>query len=102
MINIARRITAAGLESADLVVAMEDSHARSDFWSWRLIRAKVSSPTHFLIPSLSRVPAYLTHSLVQMVGSHHTLAAIEAAMPGLLDRIRTLQQTLSLFSCAGG
>jgi protein-tyrosine phosphatase len=89
--HIARRITAAALESADLVVAMEDSHARSVL-ELALDPSKVSLLTDFdpVAEPGSGVPDPFFGS---DGGFYDTLAAIEAAMPGLLERIRTLQQT---------
>jgi protein-tyrosine phosphatase len=85
----ARRVTAAQIESADLVVAMENVHLRSVLE---------------LAPDPSRVrlltdfdPAAVPGSGVpdpwfgSDSGFYDTLTAIEAAMPGLLDHIRVLQ-----------
>jgi protein-tyrosine phosphatase len=85
----ARRITAAQIESADLVVAMEDVHLRSV----RKLSAdpsKVCLLTEFdpLAAPGSGVPDPWFGSAA---GFSDTLTAIEAAMPGLLDRIRELQ-----------
>ena len=85
----ARRITEIEIESADLVVAMEDVHLR------RVLelapdRSRVSLLTEFdptAVPG-SGVPDPWFGS---DSGFHDTLTAIEAAMPGLLDRIRELQ-----------
>ena len=85
----ARRITADQIESADLVVAMENVHLRSVLE---------------LAPDPSRVrlltdfdPAAVPGSGVpdpwfgSDSGFYDTLTAIEAAIPGLLDHIRILQ-----------
>ncbi len=85
----ARRITEIHIESADLVVAMEDVHLR------RVLDlapdpSKVSLLTEFdptAVPG-SGVPDPWFGS---DSGFHDTLTAIEAAMPGLLNRIRELQ-----------
>ena len=87
----ARRITEVQIESADLVVAMEDIHLRSVLE---------------LAPDPGRVclltefdPAAVSGSGVPdpWFGSdtdfYDTLTAIEAAMPGLLNRIRALQNS---------
>ena len=85
----ARRITEIEIESADLVVAMEDVHLR------RVLElapdgSRVSLLTEFdptAVPG-SGVPDPWFGS---DSGFRDTLTAIEAAMPGLLDRIRELQ-----------
>jgi protein-tyrosine phosphatase len=87
----ARRVTEVQIESADLVVAMEDAHLRSVLE---------------LAPDPSRVclltefdPAAVPGSGVpdpwfgSDAGFYDTLTAIESAMPGLLDRIRALQDS---------
>ena len=87
--HIASRITAAQLESADLVVAMEDSHVRSVL---RLATdpSKVSLLTDF-DPAAEPGSGVPDPWFGTDTGFYDTLAAIEAAMPGLLDRIRILQ-----------
>jgi protein-tyrosine phosphatase len=85
----ARRLTEAQIETADLVVAMENVHLE------RVLE---------LAPDPSRVrlltdfdPAAVPGSGVpdpwfgSDAGFYDTLSAIEAAMPGLLDHIRVLQ-----------
>jgi low molecular weight protein-tyrosine phosphatase len=85
----ARRITEVQIESADLVVAMENLHLR------RVLE---------LAPHPSRVCLLTEFDPAAVPGSgvpdpwfgsqadfYTTLTAIEAAMPGLLDRIRELQ-----------
>jgi len=87
----ARRIAEAQIESADLVVAMEDVHLRSVLE---------------LAPDPSRVCLLTEFDPTAAPGSgvpdpwfgsdadfYDTLTAIEAAMPGLLDRIRELQNS---------
>ena len=85
----ARRITEVRIESADLVVAMEDVHLRSVL-ELALDPSKVCLLSSFdptAVPG-SGVPDPWFGS---DTGFYDTLAAIEAAMPGLLDRIRELQ-----------
>jgi protein-tyrosine phosphatase len=85
----ARRITEVQIESADLVVAMEEVHLR------RVLE---------LAPDPSRVCLLTEFDPAAVPGSgvpdpwfgspadfYSTLTAIEAAMPGLLNRIRTIQ-----------
>jgi low molecular weight protein-tyrosine phosphatase len=86
----ARRITAAQLEAADLVVAMEGRHARSVL-ALAIDPSKVSLLTDFdpRAEPGSGVPDPFFGS---PAGFYDTLTAIEAAMPGLLDRIRELQK----------
>jgi low molecular weight protein-tyrosine phosphatase len=85
----ARRITAAQIESADLVVAMEDRHVRSVL-ALASDPSKVSLLTDFdpAAEPGSGVPDpwFGSHD-----GFYDTLTAIESAMPGLLDRVRELQ-----------
>ena len=85
----ARRITEVRIESADLVVAMEDVHLRRVL-ELALGPTRVCLLTEFdptAVPG-SGVPDPFFGS---DSGFHDTLTAIEAAMPGLLDRIRELQ-----------
>lgn len=87
----ARRITAAQVESADLVVAMENVHLQ------RVLElapdpSKVRLLTDFdpsAVPG-SGVPDPWFGS---DAGFYNTLAAIEAAMPGLVEHIRGIQTT---------
>ena len=85
----AHKISAAEIEASDLVIAMEDIHVD------RLHRvssdAEVSLLTDFdpdAVPG-SGVPDpwYGADS-----GFEDTLATVEAAMPGVLDRVRELQR----------
>ena len=89
--HLARRITAAQLESADLVVAMEDSHVRSVL-EMALDPSKVSLLTDF-DPAAEPGSGVPDPWFGSDSGFYDTLAAIEAAMPGLLERIRALQST---------
>jgi low molecular weight protein-tyrosine phosphatase len=85
----ARRIAEAQIESADLVVAMEEVHLRSVL-ELALDPSKVCLLTEFdptAVPG-SGVPDPWFGS---DAGFYDTLTAIESAMPGLLDRIRALQ-----------
>jgi protein-tyrosine phosphatase len=85
----ARRVTEIQIESADLVVAMEDVHLRGVL-DLAPDPSKVFLLTEFdpmAVPG-SGVPDPFFGS---DSGFHDTLTAIEAAMPGLLDRIRELQ-----------
>jgi low molecular weight protein-tyrosine phosphatase len=87
----ARRITAAQIESADLVVAMENAHVQ------RVLElapdpSKVRLLTDFdpsAVPG-SGVPDPWFGS---DAGFYDTLTAIEAAMPGLVEHIRGIQTT---------
>ena len=85
----ARRITDAQIESADLVVAMENVHLRSVL-ELAPDPSKVRLLTDFdpaAVPG-SGVPDPWFGS---DSGFYDTLNAIEAAMPGLLDHIRIIQ-----------
>jgi protein-tyrosine phosphatase len=88
----ARRVTAAELESADLVVAMEDSHVRSVL-ELATDPSKVSLLTDF-DPAAERGSGVPDPWFGSDAGFSDTLAAIEAAMPGLLGRIHELQQSV--------
>ena len=85
----ARRITEVQIESADLVVAMEDDHLRS------VLELAPDPSKVCLLTSFD--PAAVPGSGVpdpwfgSDAGFYDTLTAIEAAMPALLDRIRELQ-----------
>lgn len=88
----ARRVTAAELESADLVVAMEDSHVRSVL-ELATDATKVSLLTDF-DPTAEAGSGVPDPWFGSDTGFSDTLTAIEAAMPGLLDRIRELQRSV--------
>ena len=85
----ARRIVNAELESADLVVAMEDSHVRSVL-ELATDPDKVSLLTDF-DPGAEPGSGVPDPWFGSDAGFDDTLAAIEAAMPGLLERIREIQ-----------
>ena len=87
----ARRITEAQLESADLVVAMEDSHV-SSVLALATDPSKVSLLTDF-DPAAEPGSGVPDPFFGADTGFSDTLTAIEAAMPGLVDRIRELQRT---------
>jgi protein-tyrosine phosphatase len=87
----ARRITEAQLESADLVVAMEDSHV-SSVLALATDPSKVSLLTDF-DPAAEPGSGVPDPWFGSDAGFSDTLTAIEAAMPGLLDRIRELQES---------
>jgi protein-tyrosine phosphatase len=80
-----------GIDSKELVVAMEKSHVRS-------VLVLAPDPTKVSLLS-SFDPAAVPGSgvpdpwLRSHAGVYDTLAAIEAAMPGLLARIRELQNS---------
>jgi protein-tyrosine phosphatase len=89
--HMARRVTEVQIESADLVVAMEDVHLRSVL-ELAPDPSKVCLLTEFdptAVPG-SGVPDPWFGS---DTGFYDTLTAIESAMPGLLDRIRALQNS---------
>lgn len=86
----AHQIDAAEIEAADLVVAMEDIHVRK-------LRA--------LAPDADNISLLSDHDPLATPGSgvpdpwyggpegfYDTLATVEAAMPGVLDRVRELQR----------
>lgn len=85
----ARRITAAQIESADLVVAMEPSHARSVL-ALAPDRSKVRLLTDF-DPAAAPGAGVPDPWFGSSDGFYDTLTAIESAMPGLLDHIRELR-----------
>lgn len=85
----AHRITAAEVRSADLVIAMEDLHLS------RLRRLAPDAANLSLLTDFdpdaapgSGVPDPWYGSAA---GFDQTLAAVEAAMPGVLERVRTLR-----------
>ncbi|MFP5282572.1 MAG: low molecular weight protein-tyrosine-phosphatase [Actinomycetes bacterium] len=87
--HTAHQVTADEIESADLVVAMEDIHLAR-------MRRLVADADHLVLltdfdpdaPAGAGVPDpwYGDED-----GFFDTLATVEAAMPGLLDRVRELQ-----------
>ena len=85
----ARRITEVQIESADLVVAMENVHLR------RVLELAADPSRVCLLTDFD--PAAVPGSGVpdpwfgSDTGFYDTLTAIEAAMPGLLDRVGELQ-----------
>ncbi len=87
--HVAHRVDTAEIRGADLVVAMEDLHVD------RMRR---------LVPDAENLSLLSDHDPAATPGSgvpdpwygtpegfYDTLSAIEAAMPGLLDRVRELQ-----------
>jgi protein-tyrosine phosphatase len=89
--HMARRITEVQIESADLVVAMEDTHLRSVL-ELAPDPSKVSLLTDF-DPAAERGSGVPDPWFGSDAGFYDTLWAIEAAMPGLLDRVRELQES---------
>jgi protein-tyrosine phosphatase len=89
--HMARRITEVQIESADLVVAMEDTHLRSVL-ELAPDPSRVSLLTDF-DPAAERGSGVPDPWFGSDAGFYDTLAAIEAAMPGLLYRIRELQES---------
>jgi protein-tyrosine phosphatase len=87
----ARRISEAQLETADLVVAMEDSHV-SSVLALATDPGKVSLLTDF-DPAAAPGSGVPDPWFGSDAGFDDTLTAIEAAMPGLLERIRQIQNT---------
>ena len=87
--HVAHQIDAAEIEAADLVVAMEDVHVR------RMLALDPSADNLNLLTDFD--PAATPGSGVPdpwygtQAGFYDTLATIEAAMPGVLDRVRELQ-----------
>jgi len=89
--HVAHQVTADELEEADLVVAMEDIHVG------RLRRLDPDAEHIFLLSDFDPEavpgsglpdPWYGPDSAFD-----ETLAAVEAAVPGVLDRVRELQET---------
>ena len=87
--HVAHQIDAAEIEAADLVVAMEDIHVR------RMLALDPGADNLSLLTDFDPTatpgsgvpdPWYGTQA-----GFYDTLATIEAAMPGVLDRVRELQ-----------
>jgi low molecular weight protein-tyrosine phosphatase len=91
----ARRISAAQIASADLVVAMEDVHLRSVL-EFAADPSKVFLLTEF-DPTAAPGSGVPDPWFGSAAGFSDTLTAIEAAMPGLLDRIRELQNASTGF-----
>ena len=89
--HMARRITEIQIESADLVVAMENTHLRKVL-QLAPDPSRVSLLTDF-DPAAERGSGVPDPWFGSDAGFYDTLTAIEAAMPGLLDRIRELQET---------
>jgi protein-tyrosine phosphatase len=89
----ARRISEVELKSADLVVAMEDSHV-SKVLELATDPSKVSLLTDF-DPAAEPGSGVPDPFFGADTGFSDTLTAIEAAMPGLFDRIRELQGATS-------
>jgi protein-tyrosine phosphatase len=87
----ARRIVEAQLETSDLVVAMEDSHV-SSVLALATDPGKVSLLTDF-DPAAEPGSGVPDPYFGSDTGFDDTLTAIEAAMPGLLARIRQIQNT---------
>ena len=87
----ARRIVEAQLETSDLVVAMEDSHV-SSVLALATDTGKVSLLTDF-DPAAEPGSGVPDPYFGSDAGFDDTLTAIEAAMPGLLARIRQIQNT---------
>jgi protein-tyrosine phosphatase len=87
----ARRVSEEQLETADLVVAMEDSHV-SSVLALATDPGKVSLLTAF-DPGAAPGSGVPDPWFGSDAGFDDTLTAIEAAMPGLLERIRQIQNT---------
>jgi protein-tyrosine phosphatase len=85
----ARRVTRAEIEAADLVIAMEDIHIRKMLaMAPGSINLSLLSEYDLSAEPGSGVPDPWYGS---PAGFYGTLNAIEAAMPGVLDRIRQIQ-----------
>jgi protein-tyrosine phosphatase len=84
----AHRITRAEIEAADLVIAMEDIHLR------KMLAAAPGATNLTLLSEYD--PAAEPGSGIPdpwygtAAGFYGTLSAVEAAMPGVLDRVREL------------
>ena len=87
----AHQIDAAEIEAADLVIAMEDIHVD------RLRRLAPDAANVFLLsefdPDAEPGSGLLDPWYGPDSGFSDTLAAVEAAIPGVLDRVRELQQS---------
>jgi protein-tyrosine phosphatase len=88
--HAAHRIEAAELSGADLVIAMEDSHVDG------LRRLCPDAANVFLLsefdPDAEPGSGLLDPWFGPDSGFDETLAAVEAAIPGVLDRVRELQR----------
>ena len=86
----AHQVTAAEVQAADLVIAMEDLHVRK-MRALAPDAANLSLLTDYdpLATPGSGVPDPWYGS---QAGFYDTLAAVEAAMPGVLDRVRELRK----------
>ena len=87
--HVAHQIDAAEIEAADLVVAMEDIHVR------KMLAMDPGAQNLRLLTDFD--PAATPGSGVPdpwygtQAGFYDTLETVEAAMPGLLDHVRTLR-----------
>jgi protein-tyrosine phosphatase len=88
----ARRVAEAQLGSADLVVAMEDRHV-SSVLELATDPSKVTLLTDF-DPAAEPGSGVPDPFFGSDAGFSETLTAIEAAMPGLLERVREIQDSL--------
>ena len=88
--HVAHQIDAAELHAADLVVAMEDLHVR------RLRSLDPAADNVFLLtdfdPEAEPGSGLADPWYGSAAGFRDTLAAVEAAIPGVLDRVRELQR----------
>ena len=86
--HVAHQIDAAELAAADLVVAMEDVHVR------RLRALDPTADTVYLLsdfdPEAEPGSGLADPWYGSAAGFRDTLAAVEAAVPGVLDRVREL------------
>ena len=88
--HVAHQVDAAEIAGADLVVAMEDLHVERMRW--------MAPDADHLALLTDFDPAATPGSGVPdpwygtAEGFYDTLAAVEAAIPGVLDRVRELQQ----------
>ncbi len=89
--HVARQIDAEELAGADLVIAMEDIHVD------RLHRLDGAADHVFLLsdfdPDAEPGSGLLDPWYGDDAGFSQTLAAVEAAIPGVLDQVRELQQS---------
>ena len=88
--HVAHQIDAAEIESADLVIAMEDIHVR------KMLAMHPGADNLSLLTDYD--PAATPGAGVpdpwygSPAGFYDTLATVEAAIPGVLDRVRELQE----------